>query len=305
MAESKLIKAEVVQVTPTELNAALPAIVDRYMAVRAFAQSVLQPGTDYGKIPGCGDKDTLLLPGAQKIRDFFGLHIELHLEEKVQDWTGKDHNGEPFFFYLTRACVYRNGQLTATAYGSCNSWEKKYRWREAKRQCPNCGSEALRKSKNPGEGWYCWAKIGGCGAKFGETDERISSQKVGLERNPDIYDLPNTLIKMSNKRAFVSGVLYATGLSEFFTADIEDFASDEPVLPPSQNLDKVEAVQKVRSLIKSLNWSVKQARDYAIENIGVASSEQMTIAQLNDFATQLMAIAHRCPDHKEPKKHLY
>lgn len=35
----------------------------------------------------------------------------------------------------------------------------------------------------------------------------------------------------------------------------------------------------MRSLIKPLNWSIKQARDNVVENIGVAISEQMAIVQ--------------------------
>lgn len=33
--------------------------------------------------------------------------------------------------------------------------------------CPKC-KKSLRKSKDEGQGWYCWAKQGGCGATFGE-----------------------------------------------------------------------------------------------------------------------------------------
>ncbi|MFB2897781.1 hypothetical protein ACE1CI_33105 [Aerosakkonemataceae cyanobacterium BLCC-F50] len=291
---------ELLPVTNHELASIMPDIVERYMTIRAFAQSVLQPGIDYAKIPGTGDKNTLLLPGAQKLRDFFNLTVQFHLEERIEDWTGKNYQGEPFFFYLTRADVYRNNRLIATAYGSCNSWEKKYRWREAKRHCPNCGSDAIRKSKNSGEGWYCWGKIGGCGAKFTESDERITNQKVGLEPNPEIFDLPNTLLKMSNKRAFVSAILYATGLSETLTSDLEDFVAEEefsnlaapaPKTTPheqQENSQELESlISQIRTKINSRRWSIEQAKKFLLSKTGKDHTKDMNLEELNKVLVAL------------------
>lgn len=203
----------------------LPLVLERYAMVVSFIRSALQPGIDFGVIPGCGDRPTLLLPGAQKIAALFRYATRLHLDKELEDWTGIDHNSEPFFMYRHLCEVFdTHGQLVATGYGSCNSWEKKYRFRESKRRCPRCQSEAIRKGKNAGEGYYCWSKVGGCGAKFGENDPAIASQKVGLEPNSEIADSVNTLLKMSQKRAYVCGILYAAGISEFFSQDIEDMA---------------------------------------------------------------------------------
>ena len=207
----------------TPFSDGLPVVLERYGMVVQFIRSALQPGIDYGVIPGCGDKPTLLLPGSQKIAALFRFGTRLHLDKETEDWTGADHKGEPFFAYRHRCEVFdQHGQLVATGYGSCNSWEKKYRWRETKRRCPRCGSEAIRKSNRPSEGFYCWAKIGGCGAKFAENDPAITGQQVGLEPNPEIFDQVNTLLKMSAKRAYVCGILYAAGIAEFFGQDLED-----------------------------------------------------------------------------------
>lgn len=203
----------------------LPIVLERYGMIVQFIRSALQPGIDFGVISGCGDRPTLLLPGAQKIAALFRFGTRLHLEKETEDWTGTEHNGEPFFSYRHRCEVFdQHGGLVATGYGSCNSWEKKYRWRESKRRCPRCESEAIRKGKNPSDGWYCWSKIGGCGAKFAPDDQAISQQRVGLEPNPEIFDQTNTLLKMSAKRAYVGSILYAAGISEFFTTDLEDMA---------------------------------------------------------------------------------
>jgi hypothetical protein len=41
--------------------------IQNRMEILKFIGECLVEGTDYGKIPGCGEKPTLLQPGAQKI----------------------------------------------------------------------------------------------------------------------------------------------------------------------------------------------------------------------------------------------
>jgi hypothetical protein len=99
--------------------------------------------------------------------------------------------------------------------------EAKWRWREAKRVCPICGRETINRSKKD-DGWYCWAKIGGCGAQFSGSDRRVIDQQVGRVENPDIYDQLNTIDKIAQKRALGSSIKVAANVSEFFTVDLED-----------------------------------------------------------------------------------
>ncbi len=42
-------------------------------------------------------------------------------------------------------------------------------------------------------------------------------------RGLSVFEIRNTILKMSEKRAFVSAILMATGASDIFTQDIEDF----------------------------------------------------------------------------------
>src|ERR1700752_3069008 len=76
--------------------------VTRYEAVIEFVGKLMKIDTDYGAIPGAGDKRTLLKPGAEKLCTFFGLSKRFILVEKTEDWTGVEHGGEPFFYYLYR-----------------------------------------------------------------------------------------------------------------------------------------------------------------------------------------------------------
>lgn len=60
----------------------------------------------------------------------------------------------------------------------------------------------------------------------GEVMSRCSARCNNREnkyRSLSLFDIRNTVQKMAEKRAFVSAVLMATGASDIFTQDIEDF----------------------------------------------------------------------------------
>ena len=202
----------------------IQAAIERRNAVVDFVRQVMVRDTDFGVIPGT-DKPTLLKPGAEKLNTLFGLSSRFIIVEKETDWTGAAHDGEPFFYFVYRCQLWRGDWLMADAEASCNSMEKKYRWRKAERVCPECGKSAIIKgSAQYGGGWLCWKKKDGCGTKFQDNDKRITDQEVGQVRNPDIADQVNTLQKMAQKRALIAATLLAVNASEFFTQDIEDMA---------------------------------------------------------------------------------
>jgi hypothetical protein len=195
----------------------------RYQDVKDFIGGVLREGVDFGKVPG-SSKPTLLKPGAEKMTALFGFDVRMLLEEKTEDWLGEDHKGEPFFYYRYKAQLWRSDRLVAEGEGSCNSWEKKYRYRQAKRICPSCGQPAIITGKAEyGGGWLCFRKKGGCGTKFNDNDPTITDQQMGQMKNPDPAEQVNTYQKMAQKRALVAPVLIATNTSDYFTQDIEDF----------------------------------------------------------------------------------
>lgn len=197
------------------------AIARRELIVQATAR-LMTDGVDFGKIPGT-ERPTLLQPGADKLCNLFGLVIHYDVIQSEEDWTGERHGGEPFFYYKTCARAFRGEHLMGEGIGSCNSWESKYRWRNAERTCPACGKAAIIKGRQEyGGGWICFAKKGGCGSKYGDNDSAITDQVVGRKANPDPADIVNTVLKMAFKRSKVSCTINATSASEFFTQDVED-----------------------------------------------------------------------------------
>jgi hypothetical protein len=224
-----------------------------------FYRERLKEGVHYGVIPGT-QKPTLYKPGAEALLSGMGLRSETGNESPpVVDFTGKDHNGEPFIMYDRYCRIYRQTGPTvndrievANLGGACNSWEPKYRYRNSSRACPKCGKEAIIKGKEEyGGGWVCFKKKDGCGAKFRDGDPEIESQSAGKVANEDVAELQNTIKKMADKRALIAATLVATGCSDIFTQDIEDMprtmAAQEPrnVTPAARPAPPVESDEQI------------------------------------------------------------
>src|SRR6185437_15053235 len=161
-----------------------------------FVRMYLHEDEDYGKIPGT-PKPTLYKPGADKLCDIYGLADTYVVTNRTEDWERNLFDYE----IECRLISKRTGQLVSSGFGSCNSFEAKYHWREQKRKCPKCGKETIIKGRaDYGGGWVCWSKPGkadGCGAKFMDGDKSIEGQSVARVVNEDLPDQKNTILKMA------------------------------------------------------------------------------------------------------------
>lgn len=259
-----------------------------YQDKKDLIDSIMKPNVDYGIIPGTS-KNTLLKAGAEKATSFFGLSARFRDAVVVEDFTGKDHEGEPFFFYRRTCELWRGDYIVASVDGSCNSFEKKYRYRNSDRLCPSCGKPAIIKGKQEyGGGWLCYKNKGGCGAKFGDKDQSIIGQDNGQIKNPDVADLANTILKMADKRALVAATLIATGLSEYFTQDIEDFVTGEfvemekPTQPAKELIVESEQSAPQKKVDLKPNEIITQAEwDKFCEIVKDATTKGVSLPEYN------------------------
>ena len=197
-------------------------IAARIEELQRFVKAYMVEDEDFGVIPGT-EKPTLYKPGAEKLCDVYGFQRLFEVTARVEDWD------RGLFHYEVRCDLVsmRNGLTIAQGLGNANSKEERYRWRMQSRSCPSCGKETIIKGKAEfGGGFLCYAKKGGCGAKFTDGDTAITGQAVGRIENDEPFTLVNTLLKMAKKRALVDAVLSATRSSGIFTQDMEDLAGE-------------------------------------------------------------------------------
>jgi len=189
--------------------------------VQLLMKEVMKEGTHFGNsFPG-DTKKNLLKPGADKLMFIFRLRPDF--KQEIKDLP----NGHREI--ITRCEVFHieSGNKIAEGVGSASTMESKYRWRSVGRVCPHCGKDTIKKSKYGSGGYYCYEKIGGCGAKFKDDDPAITNQQTGKIENPDIADCYNTVLKISKKRAYVDATITATAASDIFTQDLEDLSGDD------------------------------------------------------------------------------
>lgn len=179
---------------------------------KQYVDSVMIKDTDYGVIQGT-QKPTLFKSGAEKLAFLYNLSAEFELINRIEDWKNEQGLVVPLFSY-TYKCKLRHrntGMIVAEVDGNCNSLEPKY---------------SLK-------------------------NKYVDGKYAGKEPVENNFDKVNTIIKMSQKRAFVSAVLMATRASYYFTVDLEDMdledsynnKTEPPKKPKRPNTARAEATQ--------------------------------------------------------------
>lgn len=181
------------------------------------------PGVHYGTVPGCGDKPTLLQPGAHKLLMTFRLVADPDMTVIPMERGHRE--------VRCKVRIYsQGGALLGAGVGTCSTMEGKYRFRTGPveftdkpvpreywdlrntdpKKAKALLGEGVTPKKNEAGAWVC--------ARQGE--------KVEHDNPADYY---NTVEKMAYKRALVSATLTVTAASDIFTQDIEDMP--EVIIP--------------------------------------------------------------------------
>lgn len=95
---------------------------ERLAQMRQFVAEQMVKGIDYAPIPGCGEKPTLLKPGAEKLNAIMGFYPEFVKLNEIFDKEDK-------LLVIEYKCVLKSkktGIKQAEGIGVCNSKEKKY-----------------------------------------------------------------------------------------------------------------------------------------------------------------------------------
>jgi hypothetical protein len=153
---------------------------------------------DYGIVPGT-DKPSLWKPGGEKLM----LVFRLSSRPTVEDLSGPD---ERRYRVMTEIIHVPSGNVVAYGVGEASTNEAKWKWRKAvKEEWDETPEDRRRK-------------------KYGKTRDDKTYTIFQVRTEP--ADLANTVLKMADKRSFLSGILKATAASSVFTQDLEDMDED-------------------------------------------------------------------------------
>jgi len=202
-------------------------LCDRRKKMLDIMRKTMKENTDWGKIPGCGNKPTLLKAGAEKIASVFGL-CPMFLEEIKDLENGhRDYN-------FTCTVNSLNGIILGQGIGSCSTMESKYRYTNI-----NTGKTV------PKEYWNSRNKNLLGGIKY--STKKFDGEWMIVEKGEriDVADVYNTVKKMAKKRAFVDAIITVTGCSDLFTQDIEDMQNGA--------LDTVQDMEMLITLAQSVD----------------------------------------------------
>lgn len=217
-----------------QIQSQVAALKDRRLAIQNLYSTTMTEGVHYGPGWAGAPKPSLHQAGAQMLINLFGFRVDL--TGIVRHALPGDHVE---YVITARLFSIETGHEISQGVGSCSTMEAKYRWRQSKLKCPDCDKETLFRSKEPDRsgdrGYYCYKKVGGCGLTLNSHSELVTGQVLGKIENPDIADQWNTVLKMAKKRAMVDAVLNATGASDMFTQDAEDFRHDDQQATPVAN----------------------------------------------------------------------
>ncbi len=214
---------------------------NEYLVQRGSAILHLKHGEDYGPPWPGSKKDCLLLSGSDKINALMNVYVYPQIDTMIRD-IDFDQG-----FYCFQIMVELRNKDThkpaAYGLGICHSQEDKYRFRNASYKCPDCDKETIKISKwakdNPQQAFYCYQKIGGCGAKFSDDNESITGQEVGkVERSAtELLNDLHTYSQMAIKRAQIKATRSMACISDVFSQDWED-KSREVILVKSEQVDE-------------------------------------------------------------------
>lgn len=215
--------------------------------IQDVMKSVMKKDVHYGTVPGCGDKPTLLKPGAEKILSTFRVAAF----PEIQDLSTSDSIR---FRIITKGVYTGNGAPVelGAGVGECSSDEEKYKWRKAVGKEYDETPEDRKRKK--------WKKGG-----YGKPEY----QEVQVRTNPS--DLANTILKMAKKRSIVDLTLTVTAASDCFNQDIEDlpaeYVAQDVEMADFEVIDNAQLSQLTDLITTTNSDEVKINGFFKIDNI--------------------------------------
>jgi hypothetical protein len=202
-------------------------LISQVQLIKNVMEAVMRNGVHYGTIPGCGDKPTLLQPGAQK------LCLTFRLAPTYEIITNDFPGGHREYDVICTLKSIVTNEIVGSGVGCCSTLEGRYRYRQETtgKEVPN----SYWKTRNPDE-------LGGTNCKPQKREGKwVIVQRVEHDNPADYW---NTCKKMAIKRALVSAIIQTTAASDIFTQDVEDMV-ENGITPAAETAPVISAAPAV------------------------------------------------------------
>lgn len=235
---------------------AVQGTLTKVKTLQGTLKNLLTENHDYGKIPGCGDKPTLLKPGAEKILMAMGITSTYELIEHTENF---DDLG--FFAYTVKCTLLKGNMKITEGLGHANSKEKKWAYEFVyEKDLPIGADKEMLKKKEIKSNNGIFYKY---------------------EISADANSKANTILKMAKKRAQIDAVLTVASLSEIFTQDFDD-------LPPIEE-------PTTKPIVNGIKEDIKSTVKYKCSKCGAEISEKVYNFSLDKFGAGLCMKCQKQP----------
>ena len=264
-------------VDPATAAMTVQQVLGQVALIQQIMGAAMKDGEHYGRIPGCGDKPTLLKPGAEKLCLTFRLAPTYVVDEREGERGHREYRVQ-----CTLSSILTNAFI-GQGVGICSTMEAKYRFRQGAAEptdkpVPRAywdlrGEDPAKAQDLIGGKGFSVKKVDGQGWMIAKGGEKVEND------NP--ADTYNTVLKMAKKRALVDAVLTATAASDIFTQDLEDITANIAAVTPAP----VAALQPVTVVEMETAPVVPQFRDQPQpeEAAGDESDENLVTERPTDF----------------------
>lgn len=241
--------------------------------IQDVLQKVMKKDVHYGLVPGCGNKPTLLKPGAEKLMMTFRLAAE------YDELPGSFESDAQVLYKINCKLTHIPTNLViGNGRGTCSSKEKKYKTRAVYADKATDEEKAIGKK---------------------ETRRTNQGQVEVFIIPQDPWDVQNTIYKMACKRALIAAILNATAASDIFSQDIEELPegtvvedeiqeqkpsvkqpekkekSVEPPKSTAKNPISEPQAKRLYAIAKGSGYEDQELADYLLKNYGVKSSREI------------------------------
>jgi hypothetical protein len=237
-------KQELVVVKETSLTAT--DIRKQVNLIQEVMKNVMKENVHYGLVPGCGNKPTLLKPGAEKLMMTFRLAAE------YEELPGSCESDTQVLYKINCKLTHiPTGLIIGNGRGTCSSKEKKYKTRAV------YSNKATDEEK-----------------AIGKLEKRTTTNGVVevyiIPQDP--WDVQNTVYKMACKRALIAAVLNATAASDIFAQDIEELP-EGTVIEDEQQIVKpeIKQPQKKEPVKSAANNPISEAQGKRLYAIAIGN----------------------------------